>query len=226
MIVMYLRVSTREQGDSGLGIEAQRTACEAFAAAEGLHISRVFTEVVSGGASLRARPQLQAAIASGMPVLVAKLDRLSRDVHFISGLMATGSPFIVAALGIDVDPFLLHLYASLAEKERRMISERTKAALDAKRKREPDWKPGIANTPEGRLNQLAGRSVGGSRPRTPTVDFRATHSGLVGMLLAQGDSLKAVADKMNQLGHAAPRGGKWWASTVAGVARHAAGVTQ
>jgi DNA invertase Pin-like site-specific DNA recombinase len=63
------------------------------------------------------------------PVLVAKLDRLSRDVHFISGLMVHKVPFIVAELGADADPFMLHLYAALAEKERRLISERTKAAM-------------------------------------------------------------------------------------------------
>ena len=62
-----------------------------------------------------------------------KLDRLSRDVHFISGLMAQRVPFIVAELGADADPFMLHLYAALAEKERALISTRTKAALAAKK---------------------------------------------------------------------------------------------
>src|SRR5678816_3663350 len=71
----------------------------------------------------------------GCPVIVAKLDRLSRDVAFISGLMAKRVPFVVAELGPDVDPFMLHLYAALAEKERRLISERTKAALAAAKAR-------------------------------------------------------------------------------------------
>ena len=66
-------------------------------------------------------------------VLVSKLDRLSRDVAFISGLMAQRVPFIVAELGADADPFMLHLYAALAEKERRLIAERTRAALAAKK---------------------------------------------------------------------------------------------
>jgi DNA invertase Pin-like site-specific DNA recombinase len=69
------------------------------------------------------------------PVAVAKLDRLSRDVHFISGLMAHRVPFLVAELGPDVDPFILHLFAALAEKERAMISNRTKAALAAAKER-------------------------------------------------------------------------------------------
>src|SRR3954462_8688735 len=69
------------------------------------------------------------------PVLVAKLDRLSRDVAFIAGLMAQRVPFIVAELGADADPFMLHLYAALAEKERRQISDRTRAALAARKER-------------------------------------------------------------------------------------------
>jgi len=76
---------------------------------------------------------LAAAKASKCSVVVAKLDRLSRDVAFVAGLMAQRVPFIVAELGRDADPFMLHLYAALAEKERRLISERTKAALRAKR---------------------------------------------------------------------------------------------
>jgi DNA invertase Pin-like site-specific DNA recombinase len=71
----------------------------------------------------------------GGAVIVAKLDRLSRDVHFVSGLMAQRVPFIVAELGPDVDPFMLHVYAALAEKERALISERTKAALAAAKAR-------------------------------------------------------------------------------------------
>src|SRR3979409_2196001 len=85
------------------------------------------------------RHQLKAGLAAARKqrchVAVAKLDRLSRDVHFISGLMAHRVPFLVAELGPDVDPFILHLFAALAEKERSMISVRTKAALDAAKAR-------------------------------------------------------------------------------------------
>ena len=84
-----------------------------------------------------AGPQLAAALAAARsakcPVVVAKLDRLSRDVAFIAGLMVQKVPFIVAELGIDADPFMLHLYAALAEKERRLISERTRSALAARK---------------------------------------------------------------------------------------------
>ncbi len=137
--IAYYRVSTQRQGRSGLGLDAQRNAIARFAEGEGLQILAEFTEVETGkGAdALDRRPQLAAALALARqqkcPVLVAKLDRLSRDVAFISGLMAQRVPFIVAELGADADPFMLHLYAALAEKERRLISERTKAALASRK---------------------------------------------------------------------------------------------
>src|SRR5262245_8955515 len=136
-LIGYLRVSTSRQGRSGLGIEAQREALGRFAASEGFDLGRVFVEVETGkGAdALDRRPQLATALSEARrqrcPVAVAKLDRLSRDVHFISGLMAHRVPFLVAELGSDVDPFILHLFAALAEKERAMIATRTKAALAA-----------------------------------------------------------------------------------------------
>src|SRR6266851_5149047 len=137
--IAYYRVSTARQGRSGLGIEAQRTAVLRFAEAEGINIIGERTEIETGkGAdALERRPELAAALADARrakcPVLVAKLDRLSRDVHFISGLMAHRVAFVVAELGADADPFTLHLYAALAEKERALISARTRAALAAKK---------------------------------------------------------------------------------------------
>src|SRR5687768_8887056 len=137
--IAYLRVSTQRQQRSGLGIEAQRATIARFAEAEGLSIIAEYVEAETGkGAdAIDRRPQLAAALAAARAakcsVLVSKLDRLSRDVAFVSGLMAQRVPFIVAELGRDVDPFLLHLFAALAEKERTLISERTKAALAARK---------------------------------------------------------------------------------------------
>src|SRR4026209_1633567 len=134
-VVAYLRVSTQRQQRSGLGIEAQRATVARFAEAEGFRIIAEFVEAETGkGAdALDRRPQLAAALAKAKTakcsVLGAKLDRLSGDVAFVSGLMAQRVPFIVAELGRDADPLMLHLYAALAEKERRLIAERTKAAL-------------------------------------------------------------------------------------------------
>lgn len=141
-VVGYYRVSTARQGRSGLGLEAQRAAVVRFCEAEGLSLARELTEVETGkGAdALDRRPTLATALTEARRlrcpvVVVAKLDRLSRDVSFIAGLMAQGVPFMVAELGSDADPFMLHLYAALAEKERRLISERTKAALVAAKAR-------------------------------------------------------------------------------------------
>src|SRR5437016_390982 len=139
--ITYIRVSTSQQGRSGLGIEAQRQTLAHFSQVEGFTVTREFVEVETGkGAdALDRRPQLKAALAAARKlrchVAVAKLDRLSRDVHFISGLMAHKVPFVVAELGADVDPFVLHLFAALAEKERSLIASRTRQALAAAKER-------------------------------------------------------------------------------------------
>jgi DNA invertase Pin-like site-specific DNA recombinase len=105
--VAYVRVSTQGQARSGLGLEGQRDAIAAFAKAEGFTITRIFEEHETGkGAdALDRRPQLAAAIKAtrklGGPVIVSKLDRLSRDVHFISGFMVHPVPFVVTELGAD-----------------------------------------------------------------------------------------------------------------------------
>jgi DNA invertase Pin-like site-specific DNA recombinase len=133
--IAYVRVSTGRQGKSGLGLEAQQAALARFADAEGYDLVQTFVEVESGKGSdaLERRPQLAEALRTAKkrkaPVLVAKLDRLSRDAHFISGLMVHRVPFIVSELGPNVDPFMLHIHAAVAEQERRLISQRTKDAL-------------------------------------------------------------------------------------------------
>jgi DNA invertase Pin-like site-specific DNA recombinase len=170
-LVAYLRVSTKEQGRSGLGIEAQREAVARFAAAEGFKVAAEFVEIESGKGSdaLGRRPELAAALAEarrlgrGTPIAVAKLDRLSRDVHFISGLMQHRTPFIVAELGADTDPFMLHIYAALAEKERRLISQRTREGLAAARRR-------------ARSLAVTTRSRTGRRPRQPPLLSRCGRS--------------------------------------------------
>ena len=170
--VAYYRVSTRQQQRSGLGIEAQRAAVEPFTEAENIRIVAEFVEAETGKGTdaLDRRPQLAAALAAAKAakccVLVSKLDRLSRDVAFVAGLMAQRVPFIVAELGRDADPFMLHLYAALAEKERRLISERTKAAL-AVRKASGSKLGNPSNIREaGALGRTTTKSRGGrSRPQ-------------------------------------------------------------
>jgi len=141
--IAYYRVSTTAQGKSGLGLEAQRDAVERFAKAEGFTLIASFQEVETGkGAdALDRRPVLRDALTVAKtercPVIIAKLDRLSRDVQFIATIMNQEKeiPFIVAELGAGTDPFILHLYAAFAQKERAIISERTKAALAAAKAR-------------------------------------------------------------------------------------------
>src|SRR5258706_12467625 len=137
----YIRVSTREQGRSGLGLAVQRNDIEAFGAREGFRVKSWYQDVQTGAGkdALLLRPGLAAALkeanAARCPLIVSKLDRLSRNVHFITGLMEHKVHFVVAALGRDCDNFTMHIYASLAEQERKMISERIKAAKAvAKRK--------------------------------------------------------------------------------------------
>jgi DNA invertase Pin-like site-specific DNA recombinase len=111
-------VSTQRQGRSGLGIEAQKSAIARFAEVEGLTEIGAFTEVETGRAltlsivDRSSKLPWQRHAVPAAPVVVAKLDRLSRDVAFIAGLMAQRVPFIVAELGMDADPFMLHLSSS------------------------------------------------------------------------------------------------------------------
>jgi DNA invertase Pin-like site-specific DNA recombinase len=131
----YLRVSTSEQGRSGLGLAAQRADIEAFSQREGFSIKSWYQDIQTGAGKdallLRAglAAGLKEARAARYPLIVSRLDRLSRNVHFITGLMEHKVHFVVAALGRDCDDFTLHIYASLAQQERKMISERIKAAM-------------------------------------------------------------------------------------------------
>ena len=130
--VAYYRVSTQKQGQSGLGLEAQRRTVEQFCR-EGEIISE-FTDVESG--KNNARPELMKAIAHakrhGALLVIAKLDRLSRNVYFISSLLESKVHFKACDLP-EADHFTVHLFAALAEKERKMISERTRSALESKK---------------------------------------------------------------------------------------------
>lgn len=211
--IAYCRVSTQRQGRSGLGIEAQRAAIARFAEAEGISLAREFVEVETGkGAdALDRRPQLAAALAAARkakcPVVVARLDRLSRDVAFISGLMAQRVPFVVAELGADCDPFMLHIFAALAEKERNLISQRTKAALAARK---------AQGKKMGNAEVLAAVSFKGRDVQVEMADrFAANVLPVVEGIKASGAvTLKAIAAALNARGVRTARGGQWYASTV------------
>jgi DNA invertase Pin-like site-specific DNA recombinase len=211
-IVAYVRVSTSQQGRSGLGIEAQRETLWRFACDEGFEILAEFVEVETGKGSdaLDRRPQLAASLAKARalrcPVAVAKLDRLSRDVHFISGLMAHRVPFLVAELGPDVDPFVLHLYAALAEKERALISGRTKSALAAaKAKGVKLGNPKIAAAQGAAVVAVKAEADRAASNVLPIIS-EIRKSGAM--------SLRTIAEALNARGIPTPRGGRWYAMSV------------
>ena len=211
--IAYYRVSTARQGRSGLGIEAQRAAVIRFAEAEGFELVAEFVEAESGkGAdALDRRPQLATALATGRarkcPVIVAKLDRLSRDVAFIAGLMAQRVPFIVAELGVDADPFMLHLYAALAEKEWRLIGERTKVALAARKAQGAR----LGNPTNAREAAALGRKV----QVADAAVFAANTWPVVSAIQAIGvTDLRGIARALNDRCVRAARGGRWHVSNV------------
>ena len=149
---------------------------------------------------------LKRAHKAKCPVIVAKLDRLSRNVHFISGLMAHRVPFIVAELGADADPFMLHLYAALAEKERALISARTKAALAAK-------KAAGAKLGNPRAAEAAVKAHAANRAAAD--QFATNVLPIIREIQATGPTtLRQIAESLNAHGVRTARGGRWAASTV------------
>jgi DNA invertase Pin-like site-specific DNA recombinase len=215
-VIAYLRVSTQRQQRSGLGLEAQRATIERFAATESLTVLAEYVEAETGKGydALDRRPQLAAALAAAKAVkcsvVVAKLDRLSRDVAFVAGLMAQRVPFIVAELGRDADPFMLHLYAALAEKERRLIAERTTAALAAKK---------AMGVTLGNPHNLAeagslGRAVLIERAVALAEDIAPV---LRSIRIEGATTLRSIAHALNRRGIKSPRGGAWHPSSVANL---------
>lgn len=218
----YVRVSTSGQERSGLGLEAQRQALADFAEREGFTITEWFTEAESGAGAdaLEKRPQLASAITAARkaraPVMVAKLDRLSRDVHFISGLMAHRVEFIVTSLGRQADPFILHLYAALAEKERALISERTRAGLAAAKRR--GQRLGMRAKSDRAQKQIA--ELGAQANRDAALErLKALKLDMLIPDALEGRSLREAADWLNSRGIASPGGGRWHAPSLLNAAR-------
>ncbi|OSI62499.1 resolvase [Bradyrhizobium canariense] len=218
-LITYLRVSTSAQSRSGLGIEAQRQTLAHFASSEGYEVAREFVEVETGKGpdALDRRPQLKAALAAARKlrchVGVAKLDRLSRDVHFISGLMAHKVPFVVAELGPDVDPFVLHLFAALAEKERALISTRTRQALSAAKARGVTLgNPKLHVARKGAVEAVKAEADRYAANVLPII--RETQK-------AGASTLRQIADALNARGVPTARGGQWHAQSVANILERA-----
>lgn len=214
-LVFYTRVSTEEQGNSRNGLEAQLEALRGFTAREGGVCLAHYEEVISGAASMDDRPMLRRALAHARQtkatLLVAKLDRLSRSVAFISQLMNESTRFATVEDGLEAPPLMLHMKAVIAEHERRLISERTKAALQAKRAR---------GEPLGVHTHKAPTDLAGARAKAVSVlkgqayTFALHISPVIKRMQGAGMTYAQIADELNAQGNPTARGGKWYASTV------------
>jgi DNA invertase Pin-like site-specific DNA recombinase len=207
-LVAYRRVSTDKQGRSGLGLEAQEAAIREYAQRTGCTIIGEFTEVETG--KISNRPELAKAIATAKKrkaaVIIAKLDRISRRVHFISGLMEAGVDFFAADSPSD-EPFITHVKASFAEEEARKISQRTKSALAALKAR------GVKLGKPENLTDDA-RAKGASQNRDQAITANALVVPTMQALRSKGNSLAAIADRLNERGLKTRSGGTWSAIQV------------
>jgi len=209
--VVYTRVSTKEQGRSGLGLEAQERDIGIFLdrfSDVPFEVIGRFSDVQSGGAD--SRPELEKGLAmvrkTGADLLVAKLDRLSRKVSYIAKLMDDPKVKLRVASMPHADKFQLHIYAALAEQERRFISERTKAALQSAKER--------------------GVKLGGMRDatmaRNAAVQVQARENAgrawlVIGPRIAAGESLLSIAGVLNETKTPTARGGNWTAKQVSRI---------
>lgn len=209
--VAYLRVSTEDQGRSGLGLEAQREAIKRFLRDDDRLIAPEFLEIESGKRD--DRPELLKALAHARltrsTLLVAKLDRLSRDMAFLATLKKEGVP-LRACDSPDDDEFIFHLKAAFAQEERKKISERTKAALAAAKARGVK----LGGFRGRKVDPAAGRKAKAER----AASFKSQVAPIVSSIQAQGlTSLRAIASELNVRGIKTRRGGAWSAVQVARV---------
>jgi len=220
-LIAYYRVSTVRQGRSGLGLEAQQSDVERYAAASGGTVIATYTEVESG--KRRERPKLVKAVAharrAGAKLVIAKLDRLARNVAFIASLMEDGFEFVCCD-NPHVNRLTLHLLAAVAEHEAQQISTRTKAALAAAkargvklgshrpgfwtRKRKAAWQAGL---PRAREQSAATRRA---RARERVADLLP----IIRQQRQEGMTLQAIADSLNRQGQTTPKGCCWSPASV------------
>lgn len=204
----YFRVSTQKQGASGLGMDAQRRIVAQ--AAGGGDIIAEYTDVESGRKN--DRPELKKALAhcrqAGAVLLIAKLDRLSRNVAFIANLMESGVEFVACDMP-TANRFTLHIFAALAEQEREMISARTKEALRAYKSR-----GGTLGKPENLTPEARAKGTRALMDNARKDEHNRKAAAMIARLREKGLSYRAVADELNRLGFTARRGGKFTAMQV------------
>ena len=226
-IIAYYRVSTKQQGDSGLGLDAQKIAVEAYAKNAGAKILASYREVESG--KLAERPDLARALAHARrgraTLVVAKLDRLARNVAFLSALMRSGVDFVCCD-NPHANKLTIHILAAVAEDEAERISARTKAALQAAKARGMKLGSARPNHWKGRekarLAGLArGRAVAAKVIAKAATEAYADLAPLMTEWRAEGMTLEAIAARLNAEGHTTRRGRPWNAVQVARVLERA-----
>lgn len=202
--VAYYRVSTQKQGQSGLGLEAQQASVASYLNGGKWELIGEFIEVETGkGANaLDKRPKLRTALdicrKQGATLIIAKLDRLARNVHFVSGLLETGCDFVAADMP-QANKVMIQMHAVMSEWERDQISTRTKAALAAAKAR--GVKLGIAG-----FSNLE-RNIEERKLAADT--FAAKHVGIIHGFKASGLSQRTIVAQLNQLGIRTAKGGDW-----------------
>lgn len=213
--VAYYRVSTQKQGKSGLGLEAQQEMVRNFIRQNGGQLVVEYQEVESGKDD--ERPQLIRAMRHahvvGGKLLVGKLDRLSRDLHFITSLQKSHVDFIVADMP-NCDSFTINIYGALAQRERKMISERTKAGLAAAKAR------GVKlGKPENLTTEASakGRMLSKQQRTANAEKFAGMVRPRIEELRNEGLSLRAIAAKLDSEHFKTARGGKWTAPSVRNI---------
>jgi DNA invertase Pin-like site-specific DNA recombinase len=208
--IAYYRVSTQKQGVSGLGLEAQRAAVLNFIS--GAPLVAEYTEIESG--KKNNREQLTAAIAHakqiGATLVIAKLDRLSRNAGFIFNLRDSGVDFICADLP-EANTLTIGIFAVMAQHEREMISKRTKEALAAKKQREPDWQAG---TPANLTPEATRRSIVVRQQNALTDENNVKAAALAKSAREQGATLTDIAALLNKKGFKTRRGNMFIAKSV------------
>jgi DNA invertase Pin-like site-specific DNA recombinase len=213
-VVAYYRVSTDAQGRSGLGLGAQREAVGRLCRSRGWHIAAEFTEAESGKRDNR--PQLEAAKhrakVTGAVLVVAKLDRLSRNVAFLASLQDSGTRFLAADMP-EANELTVHMMAAVAQAERKAIGLGTRKALAAAKARgaalgNPNGAAALRRTAKG--NEAAVAAI-----QAKANDRAGDLSSIVADIRAAGAaSLPAIAAELNERGIVTPRGGKWHPSSV------------
>jgi DNA invertase Pin-like site-specific DNA recombinase len=217
--ISYLRVSTARQGVSGLGLEAQREAVAQHLNGGSWVLVQEVVEVESG--KRNDRPALAEALRlcrkHRATLIIAKLDRLARNVHFISGLMESGVEFVAVDMP-QANRFVVHILAAVAEQEAEAISKRTKAALEAAKAR--GTKLGGRRVTAERFSEIAkeGRKVASAVLRAKSAAHREELRPAIEEIKATGaTSLRAIATELNSRDEPTPRGGRWSAVQVSRV---------